>query len=61
MGLGDLRCCSIARGDFEKQYPEKREKKTHTASASLKSVSLSVYLPWIKISLSPDVKSLWAI
>lgn len=30
VGLGDLRCCSVAWGDFEKQYPEMRKKKkTH--------------------------------
>ena len=57
VGLGDLRYCSVAWGDFEKQYPEMRgKKKIHTASASLKSVSLSVDLPRIKISLSLDVK-----
>jgi hypothetical protein len=52
VSLGDLRCCSVAWGDFEKQYPEMR-KKIHTASASLKSVSLSVSLPRIETSFSP--------
>lgn len=44
MGLGDLRCCTVASGNSEKQYPEMGEKKNPTESASLKSVSLFVYL-----------------
>lgn len=49
---------SVAWGDFEKQYPEMRGKKKnpHCKCASLKSVSLSVDLPRIKISLSLDGK-----
>lgn len=54
VGLGDLRCCSIAWGDFEKQYPEMREKNPHCKCKF--EVSLSVDLPRIKISLSLDGK-----
>ena len=46
VGLGDLRYCSVAWGDFEKQYPEmrgKKKKSTLQVQVWSQSVCLSTY------------------
>lgn len=59
VGLGDLRCCSVAQGNFEKQYPKKRKRKKKSPHCKCKfEVSLSVSVPWIKISLFPKASSM---
>lgn len=43
MGLGDLRCCTVASGNFEKQYPE-MEGKEQSIPKVKAEISLFVYV-----------------
>lgn len=58
MGLGDLRCCTVASGNFEKQYPEMGGKNPHWKCKFEVSQSVCLSVVWIKISLSLYVKAL---
>lgn len=52
MGLGDLRCCTVASGNFEKQYPEMGGKNPYWKCKFEVSQSVCLSVVWIKISLS---------
>lgn len=56
MGLGDLRCCTVASGNFEKQYPEMGGKNPYWKCKFEVSQSVCLSVVRIKISLSLYVK-----
>lgn len=56
MGLGDLRCCTVASGNFEKQYSEMGGKNPYWKCKFEVSQSVCLSVVRIKISLSLYVK-----
>lgn len=58
MGLGDLRCCTVASGNFEKQYPEMGGKNPYWKHKFEVSQSVCLSVVQIKISLSLYVKAM---
>lgn len=58
MGLGDLRCCTVASGNFEKQYPEMRGENPYWKHKFEVSQSVCLSVVQIKISLSLYVKAM---